>query len=626
MTGQLAGVYDNQFAHTNVYGHALALLQRHRVRVDGAAIHLDVGCGYGRIAEPLSEVLGLAYVGVDGDGNGPASLRDRGFEAHQAWFAGEEATYEALRTAVGGRRVASITMLDTLEHLPDGDAVLRAIARLAQEHAAHVVISVPNVAHQDVGYKLAFGLWDYTRAGLLDHTHTRLFSAEVLDRVLRRAGLYGFDRNDVLFAESDQHFPRTHPVLAGGTQLRAQLTAIRGAANPSADVNQFVRICAPGAPALQDWFVEPRDDRQRPFLSVVVRTQGKREHTLTEVLVAMAGQTDTSFEVIVVGHKLGLERQLRVERIIADSPTWLREKCRLLLVDSGERARPLNEGFAAAEGQYIAIMDDDDLPFAHWVETFSSLAERHPGRLLRASCVRQTVQTVEVGGIPGLRAVGPMENLYPGEFDFLAHLRMNQTPNHCLAFPRGVFHDLGMRFDESLTTTEDWDYILRVAAVAGTASSSEITSVYRWWTEDESSRTVHPQQEWRRNYQRVLDKIDSMPILFPAGTTERLRYLLDAYDRHHALQEGMAAGRRDGEVEAAEERARYLGEVAAILTSTSWRIAWPIRSLGRLLGKPAPDYRGFWHKDTAELKEMVNFLRHSTSWRATEPLRRLRRS
>jgi len=78
-----AGTYDNAFQTDNVYGHALDLLVRHRLRAPAEGIHLDIGCGYGRIAEPLVAKLGLKYVGCDADPAGLQSLRERGFETHQ---------------------------------------------------------------------------------------------------------------------------------------------------------------------------------------------------------------------------------------------------------------------------------------------------------------------------------------------------------------------------------------------------------------------------------------------------------------------------------------------------------------------------------------------------------------
>jgi hypothetical protein len=51
-----------------------------------------------------------------------------------------------------------------------------------------------------------------------------------------------------------------------------------------------------------------------------------------------------------------------VERIIEDNPEWRSERARLILVDKGNRKHPLNVGFGTARRDYIAILDDDDIP------------------------------------------------------------------------------------------------------------------------------------------------------------------------------------------------------------------------------------------------------------------------
>jgi 2-polyprenyl-3-methyl-5-hydroxy-6-metoxy-1,4-benzoquinol methylase len=623
MSQQAADVYDNAFYDNNVYGHALSLLSKHRVRSRAGEVHVDLGCGYGRIAEPLTAELGLTYIGVDADEGGLASLRQRGFEAHQLCLGEEEKTFEALRGILDGRTIASMTMLDTLEHLVDGDAVLRVINRLAAQYTALVVISVPNVAHSDIGFKLALGRWDYTEVGLLDHTHRRLFGSEMLGRVFRSTGLYPVDTNDVRSTVSDQHFPADHPALARGSELHSYLAYLREGSGRGADVNQFVWLCAAGRSSVAESFLRPATAPQRPFLSAVMRTQGRRMHTLTEALTALAGQTDTDFEVIVVGHRLALDEQKAVERAIEDCPEWLRAKSRLVLVHSGNRTRPLNEGFAVAAGRYIAILDDDDMPFGHWVETFRALDRESPGRLLRAVAVCQEVGTIAIADQPGLRAFGKMKCNYPERFDFVDHLRENYTPPVSVAFPRGVFHDLGLQFDELLTTTEDWDYILRTAAIVGTTSSPEITGIYRWWPKDENSRTVHPKEEWQRNHFRIFEKLDDIPVMFPRGTTGRIRSLLDVFDQ--AQQRVSMLAHAEAALAEAEERIARLEEVTAILESTSWLVTSPLRLLARLVeGRPAADYAQIWKYSASQLEELARAMRRSTSWRVSAPLRWLR--
>jgi len=524
--------YDNPYFHDNVYGHALALLARAKRQGEGT-LYLDIGCGYGRIAEPLVGSTGLHYVGLDIDDAGLKSLQERGFETHHVDLVDEgDRLYEEVVKIIGGRAIGFLGFLDTLEHLPNGDAILRVIGRLAREHACYVIVSTPNVAHADIGFKLAFGHWNYTDKGLLDHTHVRLFNNGLFEAALNQAGLYPIDRFDVESVISDQHFPADHPALARGTELHSVLVELRATSDEFSYTYQFVRLCVAG-PCLEVLTHVLERETERPFLTVVTRTEGKRLHTLAEALLCLTGQTDQDFEVIVVGHCLTEERRRQVERVIDDTPAWLRAKIRLERVEGGNRTHPLNVGFELARGRYIAVLDDDDIPFANWVEVFRKLDEKSPGKVLRASNVRQDVDNVTIGGRIGLRAEVPPQRVYPSTFDYLDHLRTNQSPPVSLAFPRGVFHDLNIRFDETLTTTEDWDYLLRVAGLVGVASASEVTSLYRWWPRAASSRTEHCPDEWRLNRERILQKTDSAFIFFPKGTAQRIRCLLDSCDRFH---------------------------------------------------------------------------------------------
>ncbi|AAK88837.1 hypothetical protein EN41_22275 [Agrobacterium tumefaciens] len=603
------GHYDHAFERDNVYGHAVALLMRYRplepeMQTSTRTVHLDLGCGFGRIAEPLTEILGCDYIGIDGAADGLQSLKCRGFEAHELLFDTYEQTLNALREILGVRQVSSLTMLDTLEHLPNGDMVLRVIRELIGKTNAPAVISVPNVAHRDVGFKLAFGHWDYTRSGLLDHTHTRLFSRTSLKRTFGTAGLHIVDRNDVTLVSSDQYFPNTHPALATGTTLHSLLKTLRENVDDSAVVNQFVSLVVAGPQVSDHAYLEDSVRHSaRPFLSIVMRTQGKRPHCLDEALTALAGQEDRDFELLLVGHKLSLEQQISVERAIEDSPEWLRKATRLIRVQDGNRTRPLNRGFEEALGEYIAILDDDDIPMAHWVSTFRTLAEKKPGAMLRAICARQDVDTVTVGGRKGVRAVGGFDP-YRAEFDIVQHLVMNQSPTCALAFPRGAFHELNIRFDESLTTTEDWDFLQRVAIVVGVSSSQEITSIYHWWklTED-SSRTDHNEAEWKSNHLAVYRKIDSLPILLPAGSAQQLR------DLYNLAMTGMPAYEGD--------RASCVKEITAILTSKSWRWSVPLRWPAMRRGRKDPRVEDLASMTDLQLATLLARLRRSGSWQKT---------
>lgn len=615
------------FSHDNVYGNALTLLEEHPsvVEDDGReAIHLDVSCGAAPLATPLVEALGRTYVGTDSSPEAVADLRARGFEAHQLELVDREQTARGLREVIGDRRLASLSLVDVLQGMPPTQTVLAGIRDVALEHGATVVVSVPNITHTDVAFKLLTGRWDVTGTGVLSVGALQHFDAVAFDRTLRLAGLHPTASRDVSRERSDQHFPEDHSALQRGTSLHGLLLALREESRPGAQTTQFVRVCVPGPLADEPAFIETRDE-ERPFLSVVMRTQGTRLQCLVEAFTCLAGQTDTDFEVLVLGHRLTHEAQVGVESVLADLPEWLRQQTRLVRVEHGRRATPLNIGFTQARGHYIAILDDDDIPLGHWVETFRELALRHPGRVLRAVSARQDIVDTTVLDQRAVRSTGPIEDVYPSTFDFVEHLRQNYTPNTAIAFPRGVVHDMGLRFDESLTTTEDWDFIMRAAFVVGVSSAPRITTLYHWWTQGASSRTDHDNGEWDRNRQAILRKFDETPVLMPVGSTARIRAVLQERDEHrvraeheHAAAEGLA-----GQLARERERVTLLFEVQEILDSHSWRLSAPLRAPGRVLGRgreiKTSNYVGY---STEQLRRVIADLRSSRSWRTTSFLRR----
>lgn len=604
---EAAGTYDNPYYSDNVYGHTRRLLEE--LGVSRGGVHLDLGCGYGRIAEALRDEMGLEYVGMDLDEGGLASLRQRGFEAHGCDLRDPDAVERKVRETLGARRLGSISIMDTLEHLPEPPRLLEVMYRVAREHGAPLTISVPNVAHRDVGFKLAFGRWDEQGTGLLDVTHLRFFTAESLDRMMHAAGWHETRRSDVLLEKSDQHFPPLHPALAGETVLGQVLRRLRDSVDENGSVNQFVRAYLPGPKKQVDGLEKAP---AAPFLSVVTRTQGRRLDTFRDVLLCLSSQTSQDFEVVVIGHRLDQQAQLAVERVIDDVHKDFRPRVRFLRVDHGNRTTPLNVGFSEARGDYVAILDDDDFVFADWVETFQQLAARMPGRVLRAGAVAQTSEPVStLDGRPAVRAAGTFERRYTKDFDLFQHLVENQTPPVSVAFPRSVFRDLRIRFDEQLTTTEDWDFLLRTVAVCGLANSHRVTSVYRQWKQGESSFTVHPQQEWVANHQQIWRKLDLIPLLLPPGSASRLRQLYTAS--------------ASGQVVVSDEQTNQLRERArVILTSRSWALTAPVRWLQRLLGRPRREFPRLWAMTGTELQHLVWELERSPSWRLLAPLRGIR--
>lgn len=626
--------YDNAYAVDNVYGHVVSLLAGLK-RTPGG-IHLDFGCGFGRMAEVIREELGARYIGVDIDSEALDHLKARGFETMFVDLTDPDAALALLNEYLPkDAPLESMSIVDTLEHLSEPAKSLKALRQLSVEHACPLVVSVPNFGHRDIALRLITGKFQYTESGLLDHTHRTYFIDQSLNNFMKGNGLHEIACKDVLLKHSDQAFPRDLAVVASGTPLNELLTSIRGCSDQFAETNQFVRMyvgSVPGVtPSLYD-SAHPERHREPYFLTVVTRTQGKRIAELREALLCLMAQEEQDFHVLVIGHDLDVERQLSVEAVLADLPVHFQPRVELVRIHGGSRARPLNEAFQRAKGRYVAMFDDDDLVFGHWVKVFKQLAGSNPGQLLRAACVTQEWRRIvgQQGQTLSVTAAGPFLARYPDTFDLIDHLVENRTPLHSLAFPRSLFSDLGIRFDESLTTAEDWDFIVRVAPLAGVATSKELTCVYRRWENGEHSASLHDQEEWMHNYRTTLKKLDSAPILLPAGSTRKLRNMAQEIGmlREEVRRLSNAPVRpelmKDEGHDQYEEALRW--RLHELIQSKSWRYTAPMRKVRSMLGGRTLDIDSLqlWRMTGKDLEHLIELIENSRSFKFTAPLRGMR--
>lgn len=625
--------YDNEYAEDNVYGHVVDIVSRFGPMDE--SIFLDFGCGYGRMAEVVRDRYKMRYVGLDINEPGLLSLKARGFETMFVDLRDPIAALALIdENLPGEQRIGALCIVDTLEHIAEPVKALLMLRVIAQRHCAPLIVSVPNVTHRDIGFKLATGMFDYTESGLLDYTHLQYFTEGRLEEMMGSAGLHQAFANDVILAKSDQHFPKEHAVLSEGASLHQLLVRLRTAVDHTGSINQFVRAYLPG-PRLGDGTDVPWLSQKQPaspFLTVVTRTQGRRIDTLRETLLCLSAQTCQDFEVIVVGHNLEVEDQLAVERVLADLHQSMQSRVRLVREYGGGRAAPLNLGFEHAQGRYVAVLDDDDLVFGNWVESFRDLELNQSGQLLRLVAVAQRWDKVRSHhGLRASRAIGPMEALYPESFDLVAHIVQNRSPLHSLAFPRSVYRDLRMRFDDFLTTAEDWDFIIRVAPLTGVAVSTTVGCIYRQWKAEETSFTMHSDEEWRTNYFYSLRKIDSTPLLMPPGSVVSLRNMFLELTRLRATHGGLTYQASPLSVDSSPDvDQEYLEALRChyhtLIVSKSWRLSSPLRWAKRVFRRQrrVKDEK-IWQLSVPDLEYLIRNIESSNSWRKTRWMRNVQR-
>ena len=161
----------NVHAHS---GHAKLL-----ALVGGRKRVLDVGCSSGYLARPLV-AAGCTVIGLERD----PEAADQARAVCEDVLVGDVETME-LPFEAGSFDV--VLCGDLIEHLRDPEAFLARVRPLLRE-GGRLVLTTPNVANWAVRLGLLVGRWRYTERGILDRTHTHLFTRSTLVETLKRAG------------------------------------------------------------------------------------------------------------------------------------------------------------------------------------------------------------------------------------------------------------------------------------------------------------------------------------------------------------------------------------------------------------------------------------------------------
>ncbi len=137
---------------------------------------LDLACGPGYVAKILTQ-KGCHVTGLDRIASDPP--RFDGFILHDLnadSLPSELGTYDA------------ILALDCIEHLARPERFLELLRQQCYSERTHFILTTPNVALFSVRLALLLGQFNYGPQGILDLTHTRLFTFSSLKRMLDQEG------------------------------------------------------------------------------------------------------------------------------------------------------------------------------------------------------------------------------------------------------------------------------------------------------------------------------------------------------------------------------------------------------------------------------------------------------
>ncbi|NRA04142.1 MAG: glycosyltransferase [Myxococcales bacterium] len=137
---------------------------------------LDVGCGRGFVSRELL-ARGCYVVGIDRREPEPGSVSEYlPWKLEQSQIPARLAGYDV------------VLLLDIIEHLPRPEDLLAALRRSAESAGPIVILTTPNIAFLPMRVMLLLGRFNYGKEGILDLTHTRLFTFASIQSLLQQQG------------------------------------------------------------------------------------------------------------------------------------------------------------------------------------------------------------------------------------------------------------------------------------------------------------------------------------------------------------------------------------------------------------------------------------------------------
>jgi Glycosyltransferase len=231
---------------------------------------------------------------------------------------------------------------------------------------------------------------------------------------------------------------------------------------------------------------------EKPLVSVIIPTKNRPE-MLTKAIQSVLNQTFTELEIIVVNDG-GVDVQSVISRLNTRGNIVYKKHDRAL-----ERSAARNTGIRAARGKYIAYLDDDDNYYPNHIETLVKFLENSEYKIAYTDAVMEQ-QEKQNGEYVTINRSVP----YSLDFDKDKILVSNCTPNLCLMHEKSCLDEVGL-FDETLSTHEDWDLIIRLSRKFDIAHIKETTCEFTQ-RNDGTNTSSHNRADFTRTREIIFNQ------------------------------------------------------------------------------------------------------------------------
>jgi glycosyltransferase involved in cell wall biosynthesis/SAM-dependent methyltransferase len=229
-----------------------------------------------------------------------------------------------------------------------------------------------------------------------------------------------------------------------------------------------------------------------PLVSVIIPTRN-RPNMLNLAVESVLSQNYKNVEIIVVNDG-GVDVQSVISRLNTKGNIVYKKHDRAL-----DRSAARNTGIRAARGKYIAYLDDDDIYYPNHIETLVKFLENSEYKIAYTDAVMAQQEKQNGEYVTVQRSVP-----YSLDFDKDKILVSNCTPNLCLMHEKSCFDEVGL-FDETLSTHEDWDLIIRLSRKFDIAHIKETTCEFTQ-RNDGTNTSSHNRADFTRTREVIFNQ------------------------------------------------------------------------------------------------------------------------
>lgn len=199
-------------------------------------------------------------------------------------------------------------------------------------------------------------------------------------------------------------------------------------------------------------------NKSNPKISIILATHN-RAAFLPRAVDSMLAQTYQDFEIIIVDDASQDETPMIIQQLV-------NQDNRIRSLRSEDNIGPgaaRNFGIKHARGEFIAIMDDDDLSYPHRLETQLEVLEQHPEiDLVFSSVIWVDDNLRETDIFPGIvkRQAFPKD---PHEVFQLLYLESNKIPNATIMTHKYLWENY--KYPVQPWVGEDWFFFMCLAVL-----------------------------------------------------------------------------------------------------------------------------------------------------------------